>query len=201
MMLGTSSFATRPLAASPRKPRPFITQAVSGEYGYAAWSFSRQAKLNAWSWHGVGATTVNAWAGLGTALYMRREDDNLIHVMLPDTFYGEGEASTDSSSVEATTQWLDFGKPGVKKALTGLDFDGKNVTAVDVYVSENGGRTGVLAGSFAVGDADGGWTYNGEVIPAEEVGAATEFMLRFRGDELQEVQINRLTLYFEELKG
>ena len=26
------------------------------------------------------------------------------------------------------TQWLDFGKPGTLKSLTGMDFDGKNIT-------------------------------------------------------------------------
>ncbi len=201
-MLGAYPLASRPLASTPPLPRYFAPAAAVGQYGYAAWSYSRQAKLNAWSWHGLGAfggANVSAWASLGNAVYLRMEAAGPVYILQPDTFMAAGEDNTESFTVEAETQWLDFGKPGVTKALTGMDFDGLNVDAVEVYVSVNGGRTGTLAASFAVSDNQGGWTYNGDVIPMESVGAATEFKLRFIGDPNQEVQVNRLTLYFEEL--
>jgi hypothetical protein len=200
-MFAASPLASRPLATSPR-PRTFRPAAPSGEYGYAAWSFSKQAKLNSWSWHGIGALlNVQAWATLGNVVYLRNETDNFVYALQADTFMEEAEVNSESTSVEATTQWLDFGKPGRMKALTGIDFDGLNVSAIEVYVSENGGRTGTLAGSIPISDNNGGWTYNGEIIPMEGVGAATEFMLRFVGDGNREVQINRMTLYFDEVQG
>jgi hypothetical protein len=200
-MLGTSSLASRPLAAGPPIPRPFTIAALDGEYGWAAWSYSRQAKLNAWAWHGIGSTSINSWATLGNAIYMRCDSDEYVRIMQPDTFLLADATSSDSTSVEAVTQWLDFGKPGKRKALTGIDFDGLNVQSVEFYVSENGGRTGTLAATIAISENDGGWTYNGEVIPLEEVGSATEFMLRFIGHANLETQINRLTLYYEEVSG
>lgn len=201
-MLGTSPFASRPLSCSPRVPRAFRAAAVMGEYGYAAWSFSKQAKLNAWSWHGVGnLLNIQNWASLGNTVYMRAEADSNIYALQADTFLAASDANAESTSVEAVTQWLDFGKPGKMKALTGIDFDGLNVAAIEVYVSENGGRTGTLATSVPIGENAGGWTYNGEIIPMEEVGAATEFMVRFVGSGNLEVQINRMTLYFDEVQG
>ena len=198
-MLGSFPLGTRPLTTAPRLPRSFAVAAQVGEFGWAAWSFSRQAKLNSWSWHSLGDTSLYAWAALGNNIYVRKEADSFVHIMQPDVFLASDEASTDSDSVEATTQWLDFGKPGKTKTLSGFDFDGQNVTTVEVYVSLNGGRTGTLAASFAVGQNNGGWTYNGEMIPAEEAGAATEFKLRFIGDAKQEVQVNRLTIYYDEI--
>lgn len=201
-MLGTYPLAYRPLVSAARSPRPYLVAAVVGEFGWAAWIYSRQAKLNAWGWHGVGPLgSILAWATLGNAMYMRNETDNSVYVLQKDVFLGAADANLESTSVEATTQWLDFGKPGVKKALSGLDFDGVNITSVEFYVSENGGRTGTLAASISVSDNDGGWTYNGEIIPLEEVGAATEFMLKFVGDPNLEVQVSRLTLYWDEVAG
>jgi hypothetical protein len=198
-MLGTSPLAARPRVASPPLPRPYKVAAIVGEYGWTAWSFSRQAKLNAWSWHGLAKAGVLAWAGLGNTIYLRKDTDTLVHALQPDVFFAAGEANTESTSVEATTQWLDFGKPGKMKALSGIDFDGQNVDAIEVYVSENGGRTGTLAATIPIGDNQDGWTYNGEMIPLEL--AATEFMLKFIGDANQEVQVNRLTLYWDEISG
>ena len=201
-MFASIPLASRPLAAAPKLPRPVSAAAGVDQYGYAAWSYSRQAKLNAWSWHGLGAfggANVHAWACLGNSIYLRREDGGLIYILEPDVFLGAGEENAESLTVQAETQWLDFGKPGQTKALTGLDFDGQNVAAVEVYISVNGDRVGTLAGSFAVGDNAGGWTYNGEVIPLEGVGAATEFKLKFIGDPNRECQINRFTIYFDVL--
>jgi hypothetical protein len=201
-MLGAYSLASRPLVSSARLPRPFTVDAVGGEFGWASWSYSRQAKLNAWTWNGIGALgAINSWATLGNVIYVRDETDTYIYAMQADVFFADGETNSESTTVEATTQWLDFGKPGKKKALAGMDFDGKDITAVEIYVSENGGRDGVLAASIAVSDNDGGWTYNGELIPLEEVGSATEFMLRFIGDPDVEVQINRVTLWYDEVAG
>lgn len=200
-MFGSHSFASRPIVSAPKLPRPYAVVAVEGEYGFAAWSYSRQAKLNAWSFHGLGGDTLYAWATLGNYVYVRKEGTDFVHALLPDDFYAEGATSTDSGSVEAVTQWLDFGKPGKKKALSGIDADCKNVTTIEIYVSEDGGRTGTLASSIAIGSNDGGWTYNGEVISTEDVGSATEFMLRFVCDGDLEAQINRVTLYFDEVAG
>jgi hypothetical protein len=201
-MYGSSAIASRPIVSAPRLPRPYRAAPSSGEFGFAAWSFSRQAKLNAWAWHGLGESDgVLGWATLGNYTYLRREAEGFIFALLPDTWHTAEETSADSDSVEASTQWLDFGKPGQMKALTGIDCDVKNVTDIEVYISVDGGRTGELAASFPVGDNNAGWTYNGELIPCEEVGAATEFKLRFIGDANQEVQINRLTLYWDAVQG
>lgn len=201
MIPGSATLGSRPLASSPRLPRAFRIASVVGEYGWATWSFSRQAKLNAWSWSGIGSTNIYAWATLGNVLYVRKESDSYVHALSPDVFYTADDTNTESTSVEITTQWLDFGKPGKMKALSGVDFDCQNVTTLEVYVSENGGRTGTLAATIAVSDTDTGWTYNGEVIPLDEAGAATEFMLRFIGDGNLEVQVNRITLYYDEITG
>ena len=83
------------------------------------------------------------------------------------------------------------------RALTGLDFDGLNVESVLVYVSEDGDRIGQLADTILVGSAQGGWTYSGGVLPVDAAG--TEFKLRFVGDANLEVQVNRLTIYFDDL--
>lgn len=198
-MLGAAPLAHRPLVAAPLLPRPFSVAASDAEYGWAAWSFSRQAKLNAWSWHGLGASNLHAWAVLGNCMYVRKESDSFVHVMLPDVFIGSDATSTDSDSVEATTQWLDFGKVGKLKALEGIDADCQNVTAIEVYISTDGGRTGELAASLPIGDNRGGWTYNGEVIPISL--AATEFKLRFVCDPLAEAQVNRVSLHWTPLEG
>lgn len=199
-MFGALSLATRPIAAGPRVPRAFRVAAVIGEYGFAAWAYSRQAKLNAWTWHGIGSLgNVNSWATLGNVVYLRNDSDDLLYAIQPDVFLAESDSNTESTSVEAMTQWLDFGKPGKLKALTGIDFDGMNVVTVEVYVSEGGDRDGTLAESIAIGSNQDGWTYSGEVIPLST--SATEFKLRFVGAENEEVQVNRLTLYFDELAG
>jgi hypothetical protein len=205
-MLGTFPHAARPLAATPRLPRPFALAAVSGEYGFAAWSFSRQSKLNAWSFHGLGGDTLYAMATLGNYVYARRDGTDFVDALLPNTFYAEGDTNTESTSVEAVTQWLDFGKPGKLKALTGIDMDVLGVETVEIYVfipnpDDPRDRTGTLASSLSLVDADGGWTYNGELISTEDVGAATEFQLRFVGEANREVQINRLTLYWDDVAG
>jgi hypothetical protein len=199
-MLGTYSLASRPLASSPRLPRAFRAAAIMGEYGYAAWSFSKQAKLNAWSWHGIGALlNVLAWAPLGNVVYMRNEADSFIYALQPDTFLTDADNNAESTSVEATTQWLDFGKPGKMKALTGIDFDGVGITAVEVYVATEGARDGELSESVPIGSNQGGWTYSGEVIPLSSAG--TEFKVRFIGEPNTEVQVNRMTIYFDEVQG
>jgi hypothetical protein len=196
-MLGTGLLATRPLASSPRLPRPFRPASVAGEFGWAAWSFSRQAKLNAWGWHGLGGGDLYAMATLGNVVYVRKSEDGYMHALNPDVFYADGEVSTESQSVEAMTQWLDFGQPGKGKALTGIDFDGVGIDTIEVYIAEAGNRDGVLAESIPIGSNDGGWTYNGEVVPLEV--AATEFKLRFIGRADIEATVNRLTLYWEPI--
>jgi hypothetical protein len=197
-MIGAYPLAHRPLASAAKTPRAWQSAPTSGEFGWAAWSFSRQAKLNAWGWHGLGSSSgLFAWATLGNCMYVRRDSDSLVHVMKPDTYLAAGVASSDSGSVEATTQWLDFGKPGKVKALTGIDADCRNVHTIEVYISEGGAREGTLAESIPIGDNNGGWTYNGEMIPLAV--AATEFMVRFVGDPNTEVQVNRLTLHWDDI--
>jgi hypothetical protein len=201
-MLGTGLLATRPLASSPRLPRPFRPASVAGEFGWAAWSFSRQAKLNAWGWHGLGGGDLYAMTTLGNVVYVRKSEDGYMHALNPDVFYADGEVSTESQSVEATTQWLDFGQPGKTKTITGIDIDALGVQAVEVYVfipnpEDRRDRTPTLAATIPLGDAESGWTYNGGVIATEDVGAGTEFMLRFICESGQEATINRLTLYWE----
>ena len=177
-----------------------IAPRFSDEYGWAAWVYSKTAKLNAWSWHGLGATSlanIDSWATLGTSIYMRREGLTSLYVMQPDTFIGELEANSESPNVYAETQWLDFGKPGILKSLTGIDFDGQNVIRVEVYVAIGGSRIGELADIAEVGSSQGGWTYSTEVIPVTASG--TEFKLRFVGDPDAEVQVNRVTCNFDDL--
>lgn len=199
MLLAAVPLAHRPLAAGMRLPRPYALTAINGEYGWAAWSFSRQAKLNAWSWHGLGMDGVFAWANMASYIYVRKEADGLVHQMLADTFLAAGEATTDSTSVVATTQWLDFGKPGVIKSLTGIDFDGMGVSTIEVYLAIDGDREGELADTLPIGSNAGGWTYNGEILPVNAAG--TEFKLKFIGDPNTEVQINRLTLHWDQVQG
>lgn len=199
-MFASAPFTARPFASGQIPARQPLPASINGEYGWSAWTYSKTAKLNAWAWHGLGTSgtaNINAWAQLGTAIYLRKDGDGALHLMTPDVFFAEGDTNTESQSVYAETQWLDFGKPGDMKAITGLDFDGSNVAAVEVYVSENGGRDGSLAESLAVGSADGGWTYGGGILPLTVAG--TEFKLRFIGDPNLEVQINRLTVYWDQM--
>mgnify|MGYP002128954264 CR=1 FL=1 len=132
-----------------------------------------------------------------SGIYVRRDDDELFYVLRPNSYFEATDDNPESSKVYAETQWLDFGKPGNLKALTGLDFDGLNVESVLVYVSEDGDRIGQLADTILVGSAQGGWTYSGGVLPVDAAG--TEFKLRFVGDANLEVQVNRLTIYFDDL--
>jgi hypothetical protein len=200
LMLGAGPVASRALAASPRLPRAFTIAVIDGESGWAAWSYSRQAKLNAWAWHGIGQMgRINSWATLGNAIYMRNEGDQFIYVMQPDVFLAEADENAESTSVEATTQWLDFGKPGKLKALTGIDFDGVGIETVEVYLSVDGDRAGTLAESVSIGDNQGGWTYSGEIIPLSVCG--TEFKIRFVGNGNTEAQVNKMTLHWDELQG
>lgn len=199
MLLASAPLASIPLAAGPRLPRPYRLFAPVGEYGWGAWSFSRQAKLNAWAWHGLGTDAPYAWATMSNYVYMRKDGDDVVHQMLEGTYYDPSETVTDSLSVEATSQWIDMGKPGQMKALTGIDFDGINVDSIEVYIAIDGDRDGQLADTIAIGDNAGGWTYSGEIIPVDAT--STEFKLRFIGDSGLEVQINRLTLWWEPVQG
>lgn len=199
-MFSAFTFSNRPFSAGQIPLRSITIVPRLGEYGWAAWTYSRQAKLNAWAWHGLGlsgTSNINSWAQLGNSLYLRRENALPLYVMRPDVFFADGEANDESTYVMAETQWLDFKAPGNLKSLTGLDFDGLNVQTVEVYVSVNGGRTGELADTIQVGSANGGWTYSGDVLPVDASG--TEFKLRFIGHADREVQVNRLTVYFEDL--
>lgn len=189
-----------PLLSAAPLTHPTLLASSLGEYGWAAWTYSKTAKLNAWAWHGLGATgTANicAWAQLGSGMYLRRDGDQAIYTMAPDVYFLDGETNTESQSVYAETQWLDFGKPGSLKSLTGIDFDGVNITSVKVYVSVDGDRDGTLVDTILVGSAQDGWTYSGGVLPVDAAG--TEFKLRFVGDANLEVQVNRLTIYFDDL--
>jgi hypothetical protein len=168
--------------------------------GWASWVYSKTAKLNAWSWHGLGGTAsarINSWAPLGNNLYMRRDGDPSIHVMTADAYFAASDTNTESLAVYAETQWLDFGKPGIQKGLTGIDFDGQNVTSIEIYVSVDGDRVGVLCDSVPVGSDQGGWTYSGGILPA--LGNGTEFKLRFICNSNLDAQINRLSVYFDDL--
>lgn len=200
MAFGSATFSTRPFAAGQIPNRQTLLAAINGEYGWTAWTYSKTAKLNAWAWHGLGVTgtaNINAWAQLGNSIYLRKDGDSAVYLMMPDVFLQAEDINTESLAVYAETQWLDFGKPGDLKGLTGIDFDGMNVVALEVYVSENGGRDGVLAETLPVGSADGGWTYSGAMLPLTAAG--TEFKLRFVGDPNLEVQINRMTIYWDNL--
>ena len=80
------------------------------------------------------------------------------------------------------------------------------VQTVQIYVhipdaTNPRSRVGTLAATLSLINAETGWTYNGELIPTEDVGAATEFMLRFVCDAKQESQINRISLYWQDLEG
>lgn len=200
MSFSVASFASIPFSAGYPLSHPTLLSSSLGEYGWAAWTYSKTAKLNAWAWHGLGSNStanINAWAQLGGAMYLRRDGDQALYYLRPDVFFEDTETNAESQLVYAETQWLDFGKPGNLKSLTGMDFDGVNVTAVQIYVSENGGRTGTLADTIEVGSAQSGWTYSGDVLPVDAAG--TEFRLRFVGDADLEVQINRVTIYFDDL--
>lgn len=200
MSFASSPFASIPLASSTPTARTTLLASSAGEYGWAAWTYSKTAKLNAWAWHGLGPTgTANicAWAQLGNSMYLRRDGDEAIYTMQSEVWFDDDDTNNESQSVYAETQWLDFGKPGSFKALDGIDFDGVNVTSVDVYVSVDGDRTGTLAETILVGSSQDGWTYSGGVLPITVAG--TEFKLRFNGDPDLEVQINRLTVYWSDM--
>lgn len=200
MAFSSAPFTATPFAAGMPTARPSLLASSAGEYGWAAWTYSKTAKLNAWAWHGLGATgtaNINAWAQLGGSMYMRRDGDESISLLKPTLWMLDGETNNESASVYAETQWLDFGKPGAMKSLDGIDFDGVNVVSVGIYVSENGGRDGTLAETILVGSSQDGWTYSGGVLPITVAG--TEFKLRFNGDPDLEVQVNRMTLYWSDL--
>lgn len=200
MAFGAYCFSARPFASSQMPVRQTLLAAANGEFGWSSWTYSKTAKLNAWAWHGLGGTgtaNVNAWATLGNSLYLRRDGEEAMYVMAPDIFYTPDELNSESHLVYAETQWLDFKLPGNLKALTAMDFDGMNVRQVEVYVPIDGNRDGELSDTILVGDADGGWTYNGDLLPVNATG--TDFKLRFVGDPNLEVQVNRFTLYFDDL--
>lgn len=199
-MFGAVPFSSTPSSAGPRLARPTATVARAGEYGWASWIFSKQAKLNAWSWSGLGPSgraNIHAWAQLRNTMYLRRDNDQGLYVMRPDVFFDPLEPNDESQSVYAETQWLDFGKPGRLKAITGIDFDGVHVESVEFYIAVDGARSGVPVLTVPVGDAQDGWTYSGGTIPLDL--ASTEVKLVFVGDPKQEVQINRFTLYWDDL--
>lgn len=181
---------------------PDWTFGATGEYGWLAWSYSRQAKLNAWAWHGAGGSPrakISGWAVLGNKVYARTDKEAYLLQMAPGVFTLDQTETGTYASCAVSTQWLDFGKPGQRKALVGIDFDGVGVNAVSVNVSVGGDRTGYLADTIAVGSNQSGWTYSGELLPVNADG--TEFRISFSGGGLGEVQINRFTLYWEPLEG
>lgn len=173
----------------------------SGNYFWAAWSYSRQAKLNAWAMHTTGGilrATMFAWAVLGNSVYMRNDKDTYLEVMNPNTWGSEQTESGTFNICDMSTQWLDFKLPGNRKSITGIDFDGKNLTSISVQTSDGGSRTGITADILYVGsNAQGGWTYSGEVLPMNADG--TEFKFNFSGAGSNEVQLNRFTVYYEDL--
>lgn len=200
MTWSSFAFSARPFSASVRPIRAVTPLPQNSQRGWAAWTYSKTAKLNAWSWHGLGTDAtakINAWASLGNQMYLRKDSDTSIHVMAADVFYVDDDTNTESHRVQADTQWLDFAKPGVLKSVTGLDFDGQNVTTIEVYVSVDGNRNGVLVDSIPVGSDQGGWTYSGDILPVTAAG--TEFKLKFICNPNLEAQINRLTLYYDDL--
>ena len=199
MSFSVASFASIPFSAGYPSAHPTLLASSLGEYGWASWTYSKTAKLNAWAWNGLGGlgtANINAWAQLAGSMYLRRDGDESLYLLTPNVFLQETETNSESSSVYAETQWLDFGKPGTLKSLTGMDFDGQNVTSIEIYGSVDGDRDGQIVESIDIGDAQGGWTYSGGVIPVSCAG--TEFKVRFIGDANLEVQVNRLTLYFED---
>ena len=144
-MFASAAFTSRPFSSGQIPARQTLLAATAGEYGWSAWTYSKTAKLNAWAWHGLGITgtaNINAWSQLGNSVYLRRDGDQSLYLMQPDVYFLASETNSESQAVYAETQWLDFGKPGDLKALTGIDFDGLNVVRVEVYVSVDGGPIG-----------------------------------------------------------
>ena len=192
------TFSARPFSTRPTYPSEI--EIGYGEHGYAAWSYSRASKLNAWSWHGLGGGSgvrPFAWASLGRSVYMRQDGSTEIRTLRPDAFFSSEVENSESSTVIARTQWLDFGKPGNLKALTACDFDGQNILAVRIYSSVGGNRDGVFMQTIPVIDADQGWTYSGGLLPVSAHG--TEFMLEFVADPLGDAEVNRFSLHFDDL--
>jgi hypothetical protein len=166
------------------------------KYGWASWSYSRQAKLNAWSAHSA-AAKISAWTTLGSTVFSRSDGDDYLMMMQPEVFGDEqvGAASAPYTA-EMETQWLDMKKPGVRKTLNAIDFDGVNVSTVQIYASVDGNRDGVLLDTVSVGSNQAGWTYSGGMIPVQADG--TEFKLKFIGTAGQDVQVNKVTLHYDE---
>jgi hypothetical protein len=178
-----------------------INSSTPGPEGWVAWSYSRQAKLNAWAAHGAGTgnrARLRGWTVFSNAVYMRHAHDDYLYVMRPDVYDAE-QAMAQRAPYTAQTQWLDFGKPGKRKSVYGLDFDGKNVDNISILTAINGSREGVLAETINVGANQFGWTYSGEMLPVAVDG--TEFKLGFAGSAAAEIQINRVTLHFDEIEG
>lgn len=198
MVWSSKPFNARPFNTGPGPSRQLLLVADGPENGWAAWTYSKTAKLNAWSWHGLGLdenARVNAWATIGKQIYLRRDSDESLYVMSPDVFLGADEENQESLKVYCETQWLDFGKPGLLKGIESMDFDGQNIERIDFYISVNGRRSGNLALSVPL--SQGGWTYSGGMIPVDL--ASTEFKIRFVGTPNLEVQVNKLTLYWEDM--
>lgn len=193
--LGASPFAQYWIHAKDAWSWSFV-----GNYFWAAWSYSRQAKLNAWAMHTTGGSPraiISAWAVLGNSVYMRNDKDTYLEMMTPEVWGTEQTESGTFNICDMITQWLDFKLPGNRKSITGIDFDGKNITSISVQTSVGGSRTGVTADTVAVGNAQGGWTYSGEVLPMNADG--TEFRFFFNAGGSSEVQLNRFTIYFDDL--
>lgn len=205
----------RAIAATPfgqfwiTAPYAWLFNKQADLHGWLAWSYSRQAKLNAWAWHDshyndqtTQYTAITGWAALGSRMFMRALGPSSMFVMSPGNYTPEETSiavATQRNPCSVKTQWLDFGKPGKRKALTGIDFDGKGVQSIDIYVSVDGNRAGVLAESIAVGSSQGGWTYSGEMLPLSTDG--TEFQLKLSAVLNQEIQVNRITLHWDDVDG
>lgn len=197
-MFASIPFASIPFSTSAPLAHPTLLASSAGEYGWAAWTYSKTAKLNAWAWHGLGGTgtaNVTAWAQLGGAMYLRRDGSEEIYRISPGTFLAEVAVNTESSSVYAETQWLDFKLPGKLKGITGMDFDGEGIESVDFFMAVDGSRVGVPVLSLQL--SQDGWTYSGGTLPVEL--ASTEFKLRFVGHPNTDVRVSRFTIYFDDL--
>lgn len=179
-----------------------VSNAIPAEDGWLAWTYNRQAKLNAWAMHGSNGpprAQIKGWAALGGRVYMRNNLDDYLMVMNKGVYTAEqigGSFNPVTGSVY--TQWLDFKLPGRIKQITGIDFDTKNVSSMTVFMAVNGDRTGYAAVDVPILSNQSGWTYSGEIIPVEAAG--TEFKFGFTGmGSVVESQINRMTVYFEDL--
>ena len=149
------------------------------------YTMNRGVQGGAWSRY-VFPWTIEHFSHLENTLYIRHED--IVSYVI------EGTTDDDGVGFEAIIQWpwLDFGQPGVDKALIGFDIVGTGTSSIEIGYDQTN------LGSFTTKYAIPVDTYPGEIIPIPVM--APSLCVRVTYDADQDWQWNALNLYLQDMK-